>query len=99
MQASTPVTAYTTGQMASGAVTPEFQRTINVYDSQGGSQPVSLAFVKTGANTWAYEASYAGDMTKITGTNPMASGTVTFNTDGTLANREWRRTRHRATSP
>ncbi len=86
LQASTPAVAYVAGQMASGAVTPEFQRTINVYDSQGGSQPVSLAFVKTAANTWAYEASYAGDMTKITGTNPMGTGTVTFNTDGTLRN-------------
>src|SRR5882757_4280492 len=33
------VGTYTTGQMTSGAVTPDFQRTINVYDSQGGSQP------------------------------------------------------------
>jgi flagellar hook protein FlgE len=87
LQASTPVTAgYVAGQIASGAVNPEFQRTINVYDSQGGSQPVSIAFVKTAANTWAYEASYAGDMTKITGTNPMGTGVVTFNTDGTLRN-------------
>jgi flagellar hook protein FlgE len=87
LQASSTVAAgYVSGQMTSGAVTPEFQRTINVYDSQGGSQPVSLAFVKTAANSWAYEASYAGDMTKITGTNPIGTGTVTFNTDGTLAN-------------
>jgi flagellar hook protein FlgE len=87
LQASSAVaTGYTAGDITSGAVTPEFQRTINVYDSQGGSQPVSLAFVKTGANAWAYEASYAGDVTKITGSNPIGQGTVTFNTDGTLAN-------------
>ena len=29
--------------VTSGAVTPAFQRTINVYDSQGGSQPITLA--------------------------------------------------------
>ena len=46
--------------MTSGTATPDFQRTINVYDSQGGVQPVTFSFIKTGANTWAYEASYAG---------------------------------------
>ena len=40
--------------------TPDFPRTINVYDSQGGTQPITFSFVKTGANTWAYEATYAG---------------------------------------
>ena len=60
LQASaTADSTYTAGDMTSGAVTPEFQRTINVYDSQGGTQPLQFSFVKTGANTWAYEASYA----------------------------------------
>jgi flagellar hook protein FlgE len=86
LQASTAVKAYTTGQMASGAVTPDFTRTINVYDSQGGAQPLGISFVKTGANTWAYEVSYQGAGTNITGTNPIATGTMTFNSDGTLAN-------------
>jgi len=87
LQASSPTAAsYAAGDMTAGTVTPEFQRTINVYDSQGGNQPISLAFVKTGANTWAYEAGYAGAASKITGSNPIGTGTVTFNTDGTLAN-------------
>jgi flagellar hook protein FlgE len=73
--------------MASGAVTPDFSRTINVYDSQGGSQPVQMNYVKTGANTWAYEAEYGGDTNNISpATNPIASGTLTFNPDGSLAN-------------
>ena len=80
------VGSYTTGQMTSGAVTPEFQRTINVYDSQGGSQPITLSFVKTGANTWAYEAGYSGSSSNITGSNPIGTGTVTFNSDGTMKN-------------
>ncbi len=83
---STTAAAYTAGDMASGTVTPDFQRTINVYNSQGGTEPLNMSFVKTGANQWAYEASYAGDMTKVTGTNPITSGTVTFNSDGSLAN-------------
>ncbi|HEY5346799.1 MAG TPA: flagellar hook protein FlgE [Rhizomicrobium sp.] len=78
--------SYTAGDMASGAATPDFQRTINVYDSQGGSQPIQLSFIKTAANTWAYEASYQGPAGNITGTNPIASGTMTFNADGSLAN-------------
>ncbi len=83
---STAATGYTAGDLTDGTVTPQFQRTVNVYDSQGGTQPVSFAFVKTGPNAWAYEASYAGDTAKITGTNPIAQGAISFNTDGTLAN-------------
>ena len=85
LQASaTADSTYTAGDMTSGAVTPEFQRTINVYDSQGGTQPLQFSFVKTGANTWAYEASYEGAASNITGSNPIATGTMSFNSDGTL---------------
>jgi flagellar hook protein FlgE len=90
LQASTAqVASYATGDMAAGNVTPAFQRTINVYDSQGGSQPLQASFVKTGANTWAYEVTYQGAASNLTGppaNNMLASGTVTFNTDGTLKN-------------
>jgi len=83
---STVDSTYTAGDMASGTVTPDFTRTIDVYDSQGGSQPLSFSFIKTGANTWAYEVSYQGAAANITGSNPIATGTMSFNTDGTLAN-------------
>jgi flagellar hook protein FlgE len=83
---STAVPGYTAGQMTSGAVTPDFQRTINVYDSQGGSQPITMSFVKTGANAWSYEASYAGNSANLSSANPIATGTVSFNSDGTLNN-------------
>jgi len=87
LQASaTMAGSYTTGQMTSGAVTPDFQRTINIYDSQGGSQPVTFSFVKTAANTWAYEAAYAGNSANLSSPNPIGTGTVTFNSDGTLKN-------------
>jgi flagellar hook protein FlgE len=87
LQSSSTIDAsYTAGDMASGTATPDFQRTVNIYDSQGGTQPLTMAFVKTGANQWAYEASYAGNAANITGTNPIASGTVSFNSDGSLAN-------------
>jgi flagellar hook protein FlgE len=80
------VGTYTVGQMTSGAVTPAFQRTINVYDSQGGSEPVTFSFVKTAANTWAYEAAYSGPAANISSANPIGTGTVTFNSDGTMKN-------------
>ena len=87
LQASTAaVTGYTAGDMSNGTVTPAFTRTINAYDSQGGAQPLGISFVKTGANTWAYEVNYQGASANITGTNPIAAGTMTFNSDGTLAN-------------
>jgi flagellar hook protein FlgE len=96
LQASTAAetaTYSTTGSsptcMASGDITADFQRTINVYDSQGGSQPLQLSFVKTDANTWNYEVTYQGDTSNLTtasATLPslVASGTCVFNTDGTL---------------
>src|SRR5215471_8274651 len=81
------VGAYAAGDMYAGTVTPQFEQTINVYDSQGGARPMQLAFVKTAADTWAYEISYQGPVADIGGAanNPVQSGTVVFNPDGTLA--------------
>jgi flagellar hook protein FlgE len=87
LQASATTDAtYTTGDMTSGVATPDFQRTINIYDSQGGSQPITFSFIKTGANSWAYEAGYAGPAANLSSANPIATGTATFNSDGTLKN-------------
>ena len=69
-------TTYNPGDMTAGNVTPQFQRTINVYDSQGGTQPLELSFLKTGANTWAYEVSYQGSAANISSANPLAQGTM-----------------------
>jgi flagellar hook protein FlgE len=82
---STVDTTYNPGDMTAGNVQPDFTRTINVYDSQGGSQPLSFNFVETGANTWAYEVDYTGNASNISNPNPVAEGTLTFNSDGTLA--------------
>jgi flagellar hook protein FlgE len=78
---------YTAGAMTAGTVTPEFEQTINVYDSQGTSQPLQLSFVKTGADDWAYEFSYEGNVSNIGNatSNPVAEGNITFNANGTLA--------------
>jgi flagellar hook protein FlgE len=94
LQASTEVYdssqgTYAAGMMSTGDITPSFTRTINVYDSQGGSQPITVSYLKTGANQWSYEVSYAGNNSNITGFDSahpalLASGTMNFNSDGTL---------------
>jgi len=83
----TAVGAYTVGDMNAGTVTPSFEQTINVYDSQGSARPLQLAFVKTAADTWKYEVTYQGPVADIGGAggNPVGTGTLTFNADGTLA--------------
>jgi flagellar hook protein FlgE len=77
---------YAIGDMTAGTVAPDYQTTINAYDSQGGVEPVSMSFVRTGANTWAYEAAYTGAAANLSSANPIAHGTLTFNSDGSLAN-------------
>src|SRR3569833_3352250 len=87
LQASTTITTpYTVGDMAAGTVTPAFQRTINIYDSQGGAQPLQVSYLKTGANTWAYEVTYQGLGANIGSptNNIIKTGTMQFNADGTL---------------
>lgn len=89
LQSSTATTAgYTVGDLASGATQADFERTINVFDSQGGPQPLQIAFLKTGANQWSYEITYQGAAANLNpppANNLIASGTMTFNSDGTLA--------------
>jgi flagellar hook protein FlgE len=86
LQSSSAVdSTYAPGDMANGTVTPDFETTVNVYDSQGGTQPLQVAYTKTGANTWAYEVSYQGSSTNLSSANPIAEGTMSFNSDGTLA--------------
>jgi flagellar hook protein FlgE len=86
LQSSSAIdSTYTPGDMTSGVATPDFQRTVNVYDSQGGTQPLQVSYIKTGANQWNYEVDYQGSAGNISGANPIAEGTVNFNTDGSLA--------------
>jgi flagellar hook protein FlgE len=88
LQASTvAVGAYAPGDMTAGNVPASFEQSINVFDSQGASRPMKLSFVKTGPDTWAYEVAYQGPVSDIggAGNNPVATGTLTFNADGTLA--------------
>lgn len=95
LQASTAVNATYTGAGATGmlqyinsggatGIAPSFQRTFQVYDSQGTARGVTFAFLKTGANTWSVEA-----MADLNGSGTQSlintpPQTINFNTDGTL---------------
>lgn len=76
--------AYAAGNLASGAVAPEFSRPLDIYDAQGGSHGVTMGFLKTGPNQWQAEiyAVPASDVTAAGGL--LSSGTVRFNPDGSL---------------
>ncbi|MBC8115648.1 MAG: flagellar hook-basal body complex protein, partial [Candidatus Saccharimonas sp.] len=75
--------AYAAGDLAAGT-TPNFSRTIQIADAQGGSHDVTFAFLKTGSNTWKAEI-YAVPASDVTATGGLlASGEVKFNPDGSL---------------
>jgi flagellar hook protein FlgE len=92
LQSSDTTETYNLGDMSGTPpnVTPQFSQTINVYDSQGGTEPLTVNYVKTGINTWNYEVEYGGNTSNITPPdstfpNMIAAGQVSFNPDGSFA--------------
>ena len=94
--AATP--AYTAGSMTDGTIEPHFSKTIKVYDSQGSAHNITMSFLKN-ANTNEWDVEIHGPASEINGTVPVdptdpmspmgpqgmiASGTITFNDDGSL---------------
>jgi flagellar hook protein FlgE len=76
-----------THNMASGAVTPDFQIPIQVYDSEGGLHTLNMSFLKQGPNSWYAEVSLpAGEVTTTPGLvdGQLASGIVSFTPFGQL---------------
>ncbi|MBM3569479.1 MAG: flagellar hook protein FlgE [Alphaproteobacteria bacterium] len=84
---------YVVGNIATGAVTADFKRGMQIYDSLGQSHTLTLGAIKSAtANTWNYEifvepgtdllaASHATG--NATG-RVVASGNLVFNSDGTI---------------
>jgi len=56
---------------------------VTVYDSLGTSHEVTLTFTKVSTNTWSWTASVPGTSTD-NGVAASSTGTITFNSDGTL---------------
>ncbi|GAB4132630.1 MAG: flagellar hook protein FlgE [Rhodothalassiaceae bacterium] len=89
LQSSLPITAgVVAGDLASDTIPANFAQTITVFDSQGTSQALTLAAVKTGINTFRFEL-FAQNPAAInaTATPPglVLSGELNFNSDGSLA--------------
>ena len=75
--------------MASGAVTPDFQRTIEIYDTKGGVRSVTLSMLKSStANEWHAELHVdpPGDVETGAGLNSgqIATGVLAFDTNGQI---------------
>lgn len=75
--------------MASGNVTPDFQRSIQIYDSQGGARTITLSMLKSStANEWHAElhVTPASDVTTGAGLvdGQIGTGTIAFNAQGEI---------------
>jgi len=82
--------SYAPGDIANGTTPPQFETSLGIFDSQGGTRQLTLGFVKDGTapDQWQAEVFVqpATDTDETTQPNGLiASGTVTFNSNGTLA--------------
>lgn len=74
--------------LASGGITPDFTRPIDVFDAQGGTHRLTFSFLQTDINEWAVEV-YADPPSDVVTQNgfvdgQLATGTVRFNSDGSI---------------
>ena len=71
--------------MASGNITPDFERSVQIFDSKGGARTLTFAYLKSQfANEW-YTEIYIEPSSDVTTTDGIiASGTTAFNTDGSF---------------
>lgn len=74
--------------MASGDIVADFSRNVTVYDALGGAHELRASFLKIGTNTWAVEVHALPPSSINMGggfvDGQVATGTITFNGDGTL---------------
>lgn len=67
-----------------GAADGTFSNPIQVVDSLGNAQNLTVTFTKTAANAWGYKVTIPPGSLATPSATPLATGTLTFNTDGTL---------------
>ena len=80
--------SFTSNLNAASAVGDTYTPTpISVYDSLGQAHSLSITYTKTATNTWSYNVAVpSSDIQGGTGTTTtVGSGTLTFNSDGSLA--------------
>ncbi len=73
--------------MASGDIPPHFSTSVRIFDALGAGHDVVFAYLKTALNTWAVEvySNPEGDVSTALTDGQLATGTITFNGDGSLA--------------
>ena len=76
-----------TANLSSGTATNgTYSTTMNVYDSLGTEHTLNFTFTKTASNTWSYNVTIpSADLSSTSTSNTVGTGTLTFNSDGTLA--------------
>lgn len=72
--------------MASGDIVADFSRNVRVYDALGAGHDLRMSFLKIAENTWAVEvhALPESDVNTSLVDGQVATGTITFNGDGSL---------------
>ncbi len=79
---------YSAGDIANGTTTPDFERSVQIFDSQGQTHTLTFGMLKnTTANQWLTEiyVKPASDVNTTAHPNGLiASGTIAFNADGSL---------------
>jgi flagellar hook protein FlgE len=90
LKSSQASAAYTFGDVSAGTSTAHFARTLQIFDSKGGTHGLTFSFFRDNAlaaNQWRVEihASPASDVTNANGLlNTAGTSVIAFNTDGTL---------------
>lgn len=78
--------AYTAGDMALNTVAPQFESSIEIFDSLGAARTVAIGFLKTAPNTWQVEVyTRPASLTNPATGGLVASGQIQFNTSGGVA--------------
>jgi len=78
---------YAAGDLATGAITPHFERSIAIVDSKGGNRTVTFGFLRDAAlpaNQWRAEVYLEPASDSTTASGLLSSGIVAFNTNGTF---------------
>jgi len=80
------VSANLNANAAVGSAAATFSSPIQVFDAQGVSHTLTVTYTETAADTWSYAVTIpAGDLSAAsTTTNPLATGTLTFDGNGNL---------------
>jgi flagellar hook protein FlgE len=67
-----------------GQPTGSFSQPIQVVDSLGNTQTLTVAFTKTGSNAWSYAVTAPASALTTAPTAPLKTGTLTFDATGKL---------------